>query len=162
MAGASFIVYGGLGPRVQSPAGDLVNWIEWYRSQGDARLDGVVERALAADPDCIEALVAKATNDFDPGEAGGLTLLKHAVLVGSRLWKDVEQEWGVGRLWWEVPGTRPYMMAIYELGRFSEAAGDTATAVHCYQSLLRMYDRDPIGARFDLERLSASPPVARA
>ena len=54
------------------------------------------------------------------------------------------------------------MMAIYELGRFSEAAGDTATAVHCYQSLLRMYDQDPIGAKFDLERLSASPPVARA
>lgn len=158
----SSIVYGALGPRVESPAGELVEWIAWFQDQRDPRLAEVVERALVADPDCIEALVAKATSEFEPGGLGGVDLLKRAVLVGSRLWEGVEREWGGSRLWWEVPGTRPYMTAIHELGRFSEAAGDAATAAHCYEALIRMCDRDPLGARFDLERLSNSRPVARA
>jgi hypothetical protein len=78
------ILYGVCGPYVQSPADDVVDLLAECHPD-DPRIDRLVKAALAKDPDCIEALAAKATVDFDPGHPESLKLLRRAVLVGSRL-----------------------------------------------------------------------------
>lgn len=156
---ASVITYGMLGPFVASPA-------DWYVASMDEGNDmhrvASVKVALEVDPDNIEALVAKA-GYIKEDKACRLEVLKHAVRVGGRLWAPVEKEYGAEMSWWDFPGTRPYMRAIFALGEASEERGDRLTAAHCYESLVRMNARDPLGARFGLERVRPSTgPVLRA
>ena len=149
---ASAIAYGALGPFVASPA-------DWYMTIMDEGNDlhrlAAVKVALEVDPDNIEALLAKAEY-IKKDKAYCLEVLKHAVRVGSRLWAPVEKEYGAEMSWWDFPGTRPYMRAIFALGEASEEHGDRMTAAHCYESLIRMNTRDPLGARFRLERVRPS------
>lgn len=149
---ASTIAYGALGPYVESPADDYVATMG--EASGLRRLASV-KLALEADPDNIEALVAKAEYINSDKECR-LEVLKRAVKVGSRLWTPVEKEYGKEMSWWDFPGTRPYMRAIYALGQACEEAGDLATARHCYESLVRMNERDPMGAWFAMERMVPS------
>ncbi|GLR80256.1 hypothetical protein GCM10007856_29340 [Azospirillum oryzae] len=146
---ASAIAYGALGPYVESPGDEYVATMG--EASGLQRL-AYVKLALEADPDNIEALVAKAGYITSDKECR-LEVLKRAVKVGSRLWAPVEKEYGKEMSWWDFPGTRPYMRAIYALGRACEEAVDLATAQHCYESLVRMNERDPMGARFAIERM---------
>ncbi|MFL7904327.1 hypothetical protein ACJ41P_24570 [Azospirillum argentinense] len=146
---ASTIAYGVFGPYVESPADDYVAIMG--ESSGTRRLASV-KLALEADPDNIEALVAKAAYITSDKEYR-LGVLKHAVKVGAKLWAPVEKAYGKEMSWWDFPGTRPYMRAIHALGQACEEAGDLATAKHCYESLVRMSARDPMGARFALERM---------
>ncbi|WP_146208041.1 DUF4397 domain-containing protein [Azospirillum sp. TSH64] len=153
---ASTIAYGALGPYVESPADDYVATMG--EASGPQRLASV-KLALEADPDNIEALVAKAEYITSDKECR-LEVLKRAVKVGSRLWTPVEKEYGRKMSWWDFPGTRPYMRAIYALGQACEEAGDLATARHCYESLVRMNERDPMGARFAIERMPVAQGVS--
>lgn len=148
---ASVIAYGVLGPFVASPA-------DWYVAimgeEGGPPFHRVaaIKVALEVDPDNIEALLAKAEY-VKEDKAYRLEVLKRAVRVGSRLWAPVEKEYGAEMSWWDFPGTRPYMRAIFALGEASEEHGDRMTAAHCYESLIRMNAQDPLGARFGLERV---------
>lgn len=163
------IEFGLFGPTPVSPADPIV---EDLLELGDQDADGPLERcaliqkALDADPGCIPALVAKGTLPGMPrSNVHLLAALREAVRVGSRLWAPVEARYGDNMAWWDFAGTRDYMRAIHQLGLSSEEAGDLATATHCFEALLRMNDRDPLGVMPDYKRVLAAtgaPDLSRA
>lgn len=145
----------GAGICVDSPASALVDALEDLQDadvEDHARGVELARAALRHDPGCIEALVYLADLAESPEAAVGL--LRKAVAAGAFLWDPVAALPG-GLSWWWTAATRPYMRAISGLGDAYRDAGDTASAMACYERLVRMDPDDHLGARDAMVRLSA-------
>lgn len=148
------IEHGPRGPHIVSAANPFVARMHEVEGTqpGDALM--LATRALRHDPGCIEALVflSHRTKTFDLR----LEHLQTAVDAGDHLWRTTADELGEAMAWWDIPATRPYMLAIQELGDAHAEIGNTVAARWCYERLLRMNPNDDQGIAASFDELDAT------
>jgi tetratricopeptide (TPR) repeat protein len=105
----------------------------------------LMKRALAKDPNCVDALVALAGLDAaSPKEA--IARLQRAVTagersLGARFFKENKG------YFWGVLETRPYMRALQALAQMFEEAGLPQDAIAQYERMLELNPNDNQGVR---------------
>lgn len=107
----------------------------------------LLERALALDPECVDALVMKAARARTLKES--LAMLEKAVDAGERALGEhvFTKEKGY---FWGLMETRPYMRARAELASTLRDAGHTRKALGHYEALLELNPNDNQGLRYSL------------
>jgi tetratricopeptide (TPR) repeat protein len=109
---------------------------------GDKALE-LAEKALQADPDCVDALTIRA---FLVSEDAGdlIDALEHAATCGERrLGEDFFSEFMGG--FWPMVEARPYMRTIKQLAEVLWAVGRRFDAVENYINLLDLDPEDHMG-----------------
>lgn len=105
----------------------------------------LVEKALALDPDCVDALVVLAELN-GTSEKEMLAGLERAVAVGERgLGAEFFRE-NKG-YFWGILETRPYMRARLQLAELRRIIGHYAEAIAHYEALLELNLNDNQGVR---------------
>lgn len=130
-----------LGPVVESPADDLVEAA--WEAPTPAERRALAEKALARDPDCIDAhaLLAALADD----EATRLAHVRAAVAAGARLWAPLMDEPLMD--WGRIAGPRPWMRAMLDLA----AMAPPAESRDIVARLLELDPEDRLGARAILD-----------
>ncbi len=105
----------------------------------------LADRALALDPECVDALVLKGERTHELEEA--LRFFQRAVAAGEKSLEAPEAREGVGELWSYYP-TRPTLRALHALGHALEQSGEPEKAADCYQRLLVLDEHDHQGVRY--------------
>ena len=98
-----------LGPVVESPADPIVN--DAWEAEAGAERAALLRRALAIDPDCLDAHVLAAAIACE--EEGRIAHLRRAVEIGDRLWTPLLDE--PLMRWDQMPGPRPWLRAMLDL-----------------------------------------------
>jgi tetratricopeptide (TPR) repeat protein len=111
----------------------------------DAQARKLARRALAKDPDCVDALVVLAEiESVSPKQM--IEALQKAVAAGERsLGAEFIAE-NKGHFWLLIE-TRPYMRALEQLARELRGAGLNLEAIHCYEKILALNPNDNQGVR---------------
>ena len=136
-------------PEVVSPADRFLEAMTPERTYYDQMV--LALRGLRHDPGCIDALRLLAVNQLDNKDR--LRLLQIAVKAGDALWGPVAAEYVDRTQLWVWAATRPWMMAIAELGEAHLEADNTQAAKWCYERLLRLDPQDHQNIRGALEHL---------
>lgn len=105
-------------------------------------------RALALDPDCVDALVTMASLDARSAKEA-IAALEKAVEAGERsLGAKFFQE-NSGHFW-GILETRPYMRARAQLASLHRSEGHVRKAIEHYEALLNLNPNDNQGVRDEL------------
>ncbi len=107
----------------------------------------LIERALALDPACVDALVLKAEHTPAPEEA--LKLYEKAVAAGDEFLDRKALQNSRGDLWAYYP-TRPYLRALHGLGHALENVDEADKAIACFEQVLEHDERDRQSVRYCL------------
>lgn len=111
----------------------------------DAQARKLARRALAKDPDCVDALVVLAGIESDSPRKL-IEALQKAVAAGERsLGAEFIAE-NKGHFWLLIE-TRPYMRALEQLAGELRGAGLNADAIHSYEKMLALNPNDNQGVR---------------
>jgi tetratricopeptide (TPR) repeat protein len=114
----------------------------------EARARTLVKRALAKDPDCVDALVLLAGLDSrTPKQA--IEGLQKAVSAGERSLGTLFFKENKGDFWGLLE-TRPYMRARQQLAVMLNAAGLGQDAISHYEAMLELNPNDNQGIRESL------------
>lgn len=119
--------------------------------------DETARKLLRIDPTNIKAYTVLAVHAASPAEA--IALARESVRLGNQRWADRANA-GERIDWWRDLETRPYMTAILLYGNFLAASGYRDEARAAFETLLDLHPTDGVGARFSLEELNASLPLA--
>lgn len=106
------------------------------------------QKALALDPDCVDALVLLAQMDR-LNEGGYIDRLRSAVAAGERSLGESYFAEYKGHFWGHVE-SRPYMRARFELALTLHGAGKFEEACVEFEALLELNPQDNQGARYYL------------
>jgi len=105
----------------------------------------LAKRALAKDPDCVDALVLLNSLDArTPAEA--IEGLQKAVAAGERALGGKFTKDNKGHFWL-ILETRPYMRALGELANMLRGEGRHAEAIETYEKMLELNPNDNQGVR---------------
>ena len=110
----------------------------------------LIRRALAIDPDCVDAHNLLGDRTGDPRESE--PLYRRAADAARRSLDPSLFERGVGHFW-GIMETRPYMRALYGLAGALDRQGRVEEAIERYQEMLRLNPNDNQGARYALAPL---------
>jgi tetratricopeptide (TPR) repeat protein len=136
----------------QSPrteAQDQAQDLAWEALEAETDEEALVlcERALAIDPDCVDALVERASLTTRTNKEM-IEALEHAVAAGERSLGQAFIEAHTGSFW-SLIETRPYMRARMDLAnRLSERS--PRKAIDHFEALLKLNPNDNQGARYML------------
>lgn len=108
----------------------------------------LAQRALALDPDCVDALVIMTGLDAS-NEREAIAGLKKAVEAGERALGTEFFRENKGEFW-GILETRPYMRARLRLAEFLRAAGNGVQAMEHYAGVLELNPDDNQGVRYPL------------
>jgi tetratricopeptide (TPR) repeat protein len=115
----------------------------WGRRQGE-----LVERALALDPECIDALVLKAERTPDSGDKR--RWYEAAVASGEKLLDSDELPEDVEGNFWTYYPTRPYLRALHGLAHVLDESGESTSAIERSRHLLSLDQEDHQQVRYCL------------
>jgi len=105
----------------------------------------LAKRALALDPDCVDALVVLNSLDArTPAKA--IEGLKRAVAAGERALGGKFTKDNKGHFWLIIE-TRPYMRALEELANMLRGQGRHSEAIETYEKMLDLNPNDNQGVR---------------
>jgi tetratricopeptide (TPR) repeat protein len=114
-------------------------------ASSNARAIALAKRALAKDPDCVDAIVALATAN-ESSTQGLIAGLERAVAAGQRsLGAEFFRE-NTGHFW-GILETRPYMRARYDLADLLLGEGRVSEAIQHFEALLELNPNDNQGVR---------------
>lgn len=117
-------------------------------AQSEQEARELVQRALALDADCVDALVLKGDLEATTAREA-IAALKKAVAAGERsLGAEFFRE-NKGDFW-GILETRSYMRARAELAELLRSAGSTVQATQHYAGLLELNPNDNQGVRYPL------------
>jgi tetratricopeptide (TPR) repeat protein len=110
----------------------------------------LVDKALAIDPECVDALVLKLEFDSKASADERVERLEQAVAIGARrLGGDAFFAENKGHFWL-ILETRPYMRARIKLADAYTEAHRTLDAIATYDALLDLCPNDNAGVRYPL------------
>jgi tetratricopeptide (TPR) repeat protein len=114
-----------------------------FESSNEERAGELTEKAIAIDPDCVDALAIRAFLDSEDASQL-IEALEHAATCGeNNLGEDFFAEF-MGDFWPMVEA-RPYMRAIKQLAEVLWAVGRRFDAVEHYVNLLDLDPEDHLG-----------------
>jgi tetratricopeptide (TPR) repeat protein len=110
-----------------------------------AKASSLAKKALAKDPDCVDALVVLAGIEADSAKAA-IEGLQKAVEAGERSLgaKFIKKNKGH---FWLILETRPYMRALEHLAGVYSAEGFIKAAIEIYEKMLMLNPGDNQGVR---------------
>jgi len=145
LMGAGGQVLGALGgpESLKDEAQDLA--FEAMEAATAAKARSLAKKALAKDPDCVDALVLLAGLDADSAKAS-IEGLQKAVEAGERSLGAKFFKANKGHFWL-ILETRPYMRALEHLAGAYRAEGFNKAAIEIYEKMLALNPNDNQGVR---------------
>lgn len=110
-----------------------------------AKRAAYARKALAIDPDAIDAYVALALSMETLAEQ--IALLREGVRIGAQRWAAEIKRPSKARFWSDID-TRPYMRALHNLALALWQRGERAEAAGLADLLVRLNPNDNQGARY--------------
>ena len=114
-------------------------------AESEAQARKLAKRALAKDPDCVDALVVLAGIESDSPKKM-IEAMQKAVAAGERSLGAAFFKKNKGYFWGLIE-TRPYMRALEQLAGLLRGAGLNVDAVSCYEKILALNPNDNQGVR---------------
>jgi tetratricopeptide (TPR) repeat protein len=114
-------------------------------AESEAHARKLAKRALAKDPDCVDAIVVLAGIESDSPKKM-IEAMQKAVAAGERSLGTAFFEKNIGYFWGLIE-TRPYMRALEQLAGLLRGAGLNVDAVSCYEKMLALNPNDNQGVR---------------
>ncbi len=133
--------FGGL---ADPPATEAERLIEASLSAGGVRAADLARRAVAADPDAVDAYVR--LGDLAPSPAEGIEFYKQGLAAGERALGARYFKTHMGEFWGLLE-TRPYMRALAGLAQAYRTSGQLDEAIRTWQRMLELNPNDNQGMR---------------
>ena len=114
-------------------------------AETEAQARKLAKRALAKDPDCVDALVVLAGIETDSPKQL-IERLQNAVAAGERSLGTRFITENTGHFWGLI-GTRPYMRALEQLASMLRGVGLNVEAMKHYEKMLALNPNDNQGVR---------------
>jgi hypothetical protein len=136
----------------EEKAQDLV--IEAYELS-PAKAKKNIDKALALNPNCIEAYVFLAENQETPDKA--VTMFDKGIAIGRKLFGGDFLEKNRGHFW-GIHETRPFMQCLYQKAFFCLMMKKTDEGINILKEMIELNPNDNQGARYLLfSALAGSP-----
>lgn len=132
------------GPDPNSPAGQAQKLIDRALNAPEGKQLSWAQKALAVDPDCVEAHLI--IGDYAKTAKEAIQHYEAALAAGRRVLGSQFDEMQ-GEMWMHLAG-RPYMRALEALAHALRSCERHGEALDCYREMLRLNDGDNQGARY--------------